>query len=635
LRDTTSRDEQGSALVIALVMLTVVGLLVGAALTYAGTSLRTTKTAYRPNRAALYDADSAIQTAMQYVKARQAAGDSIGQDLGLPCPTSTLDYPGTTGTVHVDICPQADSFISEGEFRAVLLALGNDPSEGIILNHNGDVNVGGHIFSNSLLALGNSTNLKVRAGKVWAWGDCIRPGNITITNPASTTVCNASSVFGGVKPKIALDPGDPALGHPGDWRAAQSAPLSLTQPAIPACVNNTAALLPGVYFDPNALTALTTTCTTVTLQAGGVYWLDFPSASTPWQISKTVVGPAPSTCDGTNGVQLVFANQSKLTLAAQHQNDPTEPALLSIPCALSSTPDGPRIAIYGLNPAGTTVFRPTAAADTNGGFFTATANALPASTPGYPQDATQATATIPRRSTAELTLNSFAADPATPMPAGATIDSVVVSVAHNEASGITLTPTITWGSCSVALSPVENTNPTVWTSANLRSSFASCLASQVSTMSLKWQARTPNNGATRVAQVDGAQVAMNWTTAGVPALNGCIVDVGGCSLIDPGSNSGEIAIADVVYIPRAKLAGQFNLNGSSKISTALIARDIDLNINPNICGTCASFGDPVDRPLLGRVLFKARIDSTAWIDAYATFDRTTFDPTVEAWVVKR
>ena len=197
-------------------------------------------------------------------------------------------------------------------------------------------------------------------------------------------------------------------------------------------MNNTAALAPGVYYDPHALTALTTTCTTVTLQPGGVYWLDFPSTSTPWQISKSVIGPAPSACDGTNGVQLVFANQSKLNLAAQHQNDPTEPALLSIPCALSSTPDGPRIAIYGLNPAGTTVFRPTAAADTNGGLFTATANALPTATPGYPQDATQATATIPRRSTAELTLSSFAADPATPMPAGATIDSVVVSVAHSE-----------------------------------------------------------------------------------------------------------------------------------------------------------------------------------------------------------
>src|SRR5262249_34162731 len=162
-------------------------------------------------------------------------------------------------------------------------------------------------------------------------------------------------------------------------------------------VNNTAALAPGVYYDPAALTALTTTCTTVTLQAGGVYWLDFPNAATPWQISKTVTGPAPSTCDGANGLQPVFANPTKPPPSAQHQSDPTEPALSNVPCALSSSPAGPRIAIYGLNPAGTTVFRPTVATDTNGGFFTQTANALPTATPGYPQDATQATANVPRR----------------------------------------------------------------------------------------------------------------------------------------------------------------------------------------------------------------------------------------------
>jgi hypothetical protein len=333
-------------------------------------------------------------------------------------------------------------------------------------------------------------------------------------------------------------------------------------------------------------------------------------------------------------VQLVFANQSKLLLSAQHQNDPTEPALLNIPCALSSTPAGPRIAIYGLNPAGTTVFRPTAATDTDGGFFTQTANALPTATPGYPQDATQATASVPRRTTTELTMSNFAADPTTPMPAGAAIDSVTVSIAHDEASGVTLNPTLNWGSCSISLSPTTSTGPTIWTSTNLRSSFASCLSSAPSTMSLQWQVRTPNNGGTRVVHVDGAQVAATWSTTGVPALNGCIVTVGGCSIIDPGSNSGELTINDVVYIPRAKLAGQFNLNGTSKISTALIARDIDLNINPNICGTCASFGDPSDQPLLGRVRFTATIGGTPWIDSYATFDRATFAPTVKSWVIK-
>ena len=87
VRGKQPRNEQGSALVMALVMLTVIGLMVGAALTYSSTSLRASNNAIRPNRASLYAADSAIQAAIEYVKAQQESGGTIGQDLGLPCPS--------------------------------------------------------------------------------------------------------------------------------------------------------------------------------------------------------------------------------------------------------------------------------------------------------------------------------------------------------------------------------------------------------------------------------------------------------------------------------------------------------------------------------------------------------------------
>ena len=53
----------------------------------------------------------------------------------------------------VDACPQSDSLIYEGSFRAVLLTLGETDDDGIILGHNGDVDVGGHVWSNSKLDL--------------------------------------------------------------------------------------------------------------------------------------------------------------------------------------------------------------------------------------------------------------------------------------------------------------------------------------------------------------------------------------------------------------------------------------------------------------------------------------------------
>src|SRR5205823_1353448 len=183
-----------------------IGLVMGAALNYANSSLRGTNNVYKPERTKQYDAESAVQTAIQYIKANQAAGGTLGQDLGLPCPTTTLTYTGASGAVAVDVCPQANSLIHQGGFRAVLLTLGTDPSEGLILSHNGDVNVGGTVFSNSIISLTNPTNLKVKAGRVWAWGDCTRPGNISINNPTGTPVCNASSTFGGQPPKVAQDP---------------------------------------------------------------------------------------------------------------------------------------------------------------------------------------------------------------------------------------------------------------------------------------------------------------------------------------------------------------------------------------------------------------------------------------------
>src|SRR5207248_2760707 len=97
----------------------------------------------------------------------------------------------------------------------------------------------------------------------------------------------------------------PGVLSPADWAPAESVPASLAQPAIPACASGAATLSPGVYYDPAALSALTTTCASISL-APGVYWLDFPSAATPWNISKTLTGPAPATCDGTNGAQLIF-----------------------------------------------------------------------------------------------------------------------------------------------------------------------------------------------------------------------------------------------------------------------------------------------------------------------------------------
>ena len=183
MRGKQPRNEQGSALVMALVMLTLIGLLVGAALNYSDTSLRASNNNIRPNHASLYAADSAIQGAIEYIRDNPEMSSDV---LGSGCLPAFYRYTDPkVGDVTVDACPQDDSLIYEGAFRAVLLTLGQTDDDGIFLAHNGNVDVGGHVWSNSHLDLNNPTHMVMNGGRVWAWGSCNRPANILM--PAGVT----------------------------------------------------------------------------------------------------------------------------------------------------------------------------------------------------------------------------------------------------------------------------------------------------------------------------------------------------------------------------------------------------------------------------------------------------------------
>src|SRR5204863_6036129 len=105
------QHQDGSALVMALVMVFVVGLIASAAVSYASTSLSASNSAFVPARAKQNDVDSAIRTAVEYIKTDAAGGGSLGMDVGAGCPSTTFVYPGLSGPVNVAVCPQEDSFV--------------------------------------------------------------------------------------------------------------------------------------------------------------------------------------------------------------------------------------------------------------------------------------------------------------------------------------------------------------------------------------------------------------------------------------------------------------------------------------------------------------------------------------------
>ena len=200
-------NESGSVLVLVLIMLTCVGLIAGATITYAGTSLRTT-VVYSTRRAQNADTEAAIRTAMQYIK----ANPQWGQDLGGSCPS--FSYPGSTGTVTVSMCPQTDSLIHDGDFRPVLLTLATS-GKGINQSKNTTLTINGDVWSNSYIKV---RGLDVK-GRVSSWDDSAQNGNCASGSVTATVFkdCAAKTTYGNVVPKAGLAPGDPSLGHAAEW----------------------------------------------------------------------------------------------------------------------------------------------------------------------------------------------------------------------------------------------------------------------------------------------------------------------------------------------------------------------------------------------------------------------------------
>jgi len=88
-------------------------------------------------------------------------------------------------------------------------------------------------------------------------------------------------------------------------------------------------------------------------------------------------------------------------------------------------------------------------------------------------------------------------------------------------------------------------------------------------------------------------------------------------------------------MPQDKLAGKFNLTAALSLGKALIVRAIDIDVNPNICISCAAIGNDTTTPLPGDVVLDATIGGVPWISARVAYAGSTLAPTIDAWVNRR
>jgi hypothetical protein len=253
-------------LILALILVTVVGVVVSVVLTFADTSLRVTVNAARPEAATAATADGAAQVAINtlrnstFLKGANCFGASSDLSLG-SFPSAAA---GSSALVHCDPDPGSGQLQQIGPSNKpaeAVLTLGqyaNEDGINIKVSSQGTLLVHGGIFSNSnvnvtLGSLGTDTAntwLVARTG--------CKPNNSAYVGPGGVGTfpnMNCSDVD-------QTDPRglDPALANPAGYAAPSSTSLPLrTVPACPKGVGKATPQIdfqPGIYTSASALTNL-------------------------------------------------------------------------------------------------------------------------------------------------------------------------------------------------------------------------------------------------------------------------------------------------------------------------------------------------------------------------------------------
>lgn len=425
MRASQNRKDDGSALIIALVFVTVFGLIVAGLLSFSEVGLRAAASA-KSNRERSSVGGGAVDAAINRFRR------------GGPCD----DYTAPVGPGGQPLYGQGvivrcvdDNRPASGRATRPVNALLSRGSEGVSTYPGFEQRVVGDVFSNSTVTAGAPLSVQ---GKVSATGNC----NGTIrttpeTDPPTPSRC--ANTGGGA---------DPAQGRDPDFTKAMSA-VPIRRKA-PTCSADPAVwlveLLPGYYDDATALSAVTNgtdpDCQgkVVWLQPGN-YYLDFTFRGGPgtWTIddpSVTVVGgtprnwssslPSPPTAAelavpgscrteaGSEGVQLVAGGGTHIEVTRGRAELCAEP---------SSTDQS--TALYGIGPD-----RPTHSLEPNDwkgvvGFTNPGGATTIAEAPVAAATATLAAGTADAGS---ITLTTFRPG----IPDGSLVDSATLRIVHRE-----------------------------------------------------------------------------------------------------------------------------------------------------------------------------------------------------------
>jgi hypothetical protein len=346
----TSDGDSGASLIIAMIFVTLVGMVSGVLLSFADTGVDTT-IQLRKQATEATTADGAAEVAIDALREgsySNATGQScFGSSSGLSLP----NFPDTgAGSAFVACSPDETS----GSKSTGSLNAANTPANAIL-------SLGGISSSESgvqVTATAASNTMVVKGGVFSDSAITVTPGTLRSDTSivAQSNLCNPASAM--VSPNTNCVSSTP-LSDPG------YAPLvgSLTAPAMPTCssAGGLAIFSPGLYTSATTLSS----CDNNTMWfKPGVYYFNFPFNKATWTMDTgALVGGTPTTtltaatpvmpgsCESpltstsASGVQFIFGGYSALDIRGT--------AKVELCGSYSST--APPIAVYGLKSAVGTV----------------------------------------------------------------------------------------------------------------------------------------------------------------------------------------------------------------------------------------------------------------------------------------
>ncbi len=555
-------DEEGAALLMALVFLLLFAIAVPALLGFSFSSIRYATTVEDRGRVA-YAGDGAVESAIANLRANATLGVEGG-----PACDSTVNLNGTPVLVRCAPKPGSGAVTTSGGGPAsplntpsqAIFITGTDTSEiGLDKASNSNVRIGGNVLSRNTVIVQPASLLEV-TGDVRASLGC----DATRITATGTTHCAT-----------------PVAAHPTWSPDLAAAPARRT---APACAPGIVARLPGRDDDAAALNALTNgACPGRTIHfAPGAYYFEFTGATREWSMTDpntTVVGgtllPAGGDCipDAPAGVQWVFGADSRIRIHNGKLNL----------CATPHT-DRQRIAIFGLSQSVGVVPSTTLPAATSTTAVTTGWTNVPA-TAGrngseLAGDGRHVEIAVKGGETGRVTQTFSMA----PLPAGSIVEQAIVRVVHQEAPLNRMAdPTLTLAAGTSTTSFTIPASSSQWTTHDLDAT--AWFAADPSRLSGPNPTLTYSVAGTHISQagtarLDGIAIVVRYRVAGMNATSGCLLEKfgTGCSLITTLGNPSRLIVRGTIYAPNATLDLLATNQSEQVADRGIVARAMRLSV---------------------------------------------------------